>query len=175
MFDRVLIFLQEVAYLMFRLQHRLHDVSPELTQILCFLRTVGLDASGMGILVRRSLPGEAFDPEAQPMDGYIPEIVLIENSNTYRFTQATAQGWAVVLAQETEDSFPLQSYFESFDLEENCSVGPRSPFIVAPSGCTRANQRQKAVSVYCHYTDLASSKLAKEHFPQEILILLIDT
>lgn len=143
---------------MTRLRKSIHEVSAELTQLLDFLRTVGLDFSARGTHV---VTADSVDESStQDMcEGYKDCYINLDDC-IYSSVGAvnTAQSWAVILAQGFKGSFPVHDYFQGFDLEDHCSFD--SGFSLnARYGIGKTQRRRKAALFFLRHQDWASGKL----------------
>lgn len=137
------------------LEHRLPEISVELTQLLDFLRTVGLDVSGTGTQLLRSRHRSCV----LEIEGYRSAFPDISNIDTYFSSKrSTAQSLAMILAQDAPDSFPIHSYFKGFELENYCSTS--FPVSMKYSAHGKACQRQRAAAFFRLNPSLAFGKLS---------------
>lgn len=144
------------------LEHRLPEISVELTQLLDFLRTVGLDVSGTGTQLLRSRHRSCV----LEIEGYRSAFPDISNLDTYFSSKrSTAQSLAMILAQDAPDSFPIHSYFKGFELENYCSTS--FPVSMKYSAHGKACQRQRAAAFFRLNPSLAFGKLSGfDHNPR---------
>lgn len=144
---------------MLGLQHRMPEVSVELAQLLDFLRTVGLDISGSGTKLITS-PAHRGHREVEGCS-FVSAFGLNKSTGIYcDFGYTTAQSFAMIVAQDAPESFPLYDYFKGFGLEDYCSFDSSSPVGILPSAYYRSCRLQRAASFFCHNQALAPGEIS---------------